>query len=130
MHLQELKKKTPAELLAYAEELGIDNAPTLKTQDLMFAILKQIAATETTLFGDGVLEVLSDGFGFLRSAQANYLLGRMTFTWRRIKSNGSGCARAIRLKAKFVRRKTVNGTLRCRKSTKSITWIRKNYGIA
>ncbi len=75
MHLQELKKKTPAELLAYAEELGIDNAPTLKTQDLMFAILKQIAATETTLFGDGVLEVLSDGFGFLRSAQANYLAG-------------------------------------------------------
>ena len=75
MHLQELKKKTPAELLAYAEELGIENAPTLKTQDLMFAILKQISATETTLFGDGVLEVLSDGFGFLRSAQANYLAG-------------------------------------------------------
>ncbi len=75
MHLQELKKKSPAELLAYAEELEIENAPTLKTQDLMFAILKQIAATETTLFGDGVLEVLSDGFGFLRSAQSNYLAG-------------------------------------------------------
>ncbi len=75
MHLQELKKKTPAELLAYAEELGIENAPTLRSQDLMFAILKQISATETTLYGDGVLEVLSDGFGFLRSAQANYLAG-------------------------------------------------------
>lgn len=75
MQLQDLKKKTPAQLLAYAEELGIENAPTLKAQDLMFAILKQIASTETTLCGDGVLEVLSDGFGFLRSAQANYLAG-------------------------------------------------------
>lgn len=75
MHLQDLKKKTPAELLTYAEELGIENAATLKTQDLMFTVLKQIAATETTLYGDGVIEVLSDGFGFLRSAGASYLAG-------------------------------------------------------
>ena len=75
MDLKELKKKTPADLLAYAEELGVENAPALNTQELMFAILKQIASTETVLYGEGVLEVLSDGFGFLRSAEANYLAG-------------------------------------------------------
>ena len=75
MDLKELKKKTPADLLTYAEELGVENAPALNTQELMFAILKQIASTETVLYGEGVLEVLSDGFGFLRSAEANYLAG-------------------------------------------------------
>ncbi len=75
MDLKELKKKTPADLLAYAEELGVENAPALNTQELMFAILKQIAATENVLYGEGVLEVLTDGFGFLRSAEANYLAG-------------------------------------------------------
>ncbi|MBQ4084679.1 MAG: transcription termination factor Rho [Alphaproteobacteria bacterium] len=75
MHLNELKSKTPAELLAYAEELGVENVATLKTQDLMFSILKQISATETVLKGEGVLEVFQDGFGFLRSAEANYLAG-------------------------------------------------------
>jgi len=75
MHLQELKKKTPAELLAYAEELLIENASTLRKQDMMFAILKQLADNDTPIYGEGVLEVLQDGFGFLRSPEANYLPG-------------------------------------------------------
>ncbi|MBC7952092.1 MAG: transcription termination factor Rho [Rhodospirillaceae bacterium] len=75
MHLQELKKKTPAELLAFAEELQIENASTLRKQDMMFAILKQLADNDTAIYGDGVLEILQDGFGFLRSPEANYLPG-------------------------------------------------------
>ena len=75
MNLQELKKKSPPELLAYAEELNIENASNLRRQDMMFAILKQLADNDTAIFGDGVLEILQDGFGFLRSPEANYLPG-------------------------------------------------------
>ena len=75
MQLQELKKKTPAELLSYAEELEIENASVLRKQDMMFAILKQLAANDLPIYGDGVLEVLQDGFGFLRSPEANFLPG-------------------------------------------------------
>jgi transcription termination factor Rho len=75
MNLQELKRKTPAELLAFAEELQIENASSLRKQDMMFATLKQLAENDVTISGDGVLEVLSDGFGFLRSPEANYLPG-------------------------------------------------------
>jgi transcription termination factor Rho len=75
MNLQELKRKTPAELLAFAEELEIENASSLRKQDMLFAILKQLAENDVPISGDGVLEVLSDGFGFLRSYEANYLPG-------------------------------------------------------
>jgi transcription termination factor Rho len=75
MNLQELKKKSPPELLSYAEELNIENASNLRRQDMMFAILKQLADNDTAIFGDGVLEILQDGFGFLRSPQASYLAG-------------------------------------------------------
>jgi len=75
MNLQELKKRNPAELLAYAEELEIENASSMRKQDLMFAILKKLAEKDIPIFGDGVVEVLQDGFGFLRSPEANYLPG-------------------------------------------------------
>ncbi|MBB6254884.1 transcription termination factor Rho [Nitrospirillum iridis] len=75
MNLQELKAKSPAELLAFAEELQIENAGTLRKQDMMFAILKQLAENDVPIFGEGVLEVLQDGFGFLRSPESNYLPG-------------------------------------------------------
>ncbi len=75
MNLQELKKKSPAELLAHAEELQIENASTMRKQDIMFAILKKTAENGAPIFGDGVIEVLQDGFGFLRSPEANYLPG-------------------------------------------------------
>lgn len=75
MNLRDLKSKTPAELLAMAEELGIEGASNLRKQDMMFAILKQKAEDDVVIYGDGVVEVLQDGFGFLRSADSNYLPG-------------------------------------------------------
>src|ERR1700743_2376163 len=75
MKLQDLKSKTPPELLAFAEEQEIENASTMRKQELMFAILKQLALKEVDIIGEGVVEVLSDGFGFLRSPEANYLPG-------------------------------------------------------
>jgi len=75
MNLQELKQKSPADLLACAEDLSIENASSLRKQEMMFAILKQLAENEVVISGDGVLEILQDGFGFLRAPEANYLPG-------------------------------------------------------
>ncbi len=75
MNLQELKTRSPAELLAFAEELGIENCNTMRKQDIMFAVLKQLADQGVPISGTGVLEVLQDGFGFLRSPEENYLPG-------------------------------------------------------
>jgi transcription termination factor Rho len=75
MNLQELKRKSPADLLVFAETLQIENASNLRRQDMMFAILKRLAENDTAIFGDGVLEILQDGFGFLRSPESNYLPG-------------------------------------------------------
>ncbi|MBY0562683.1 MAG: transcription termination factor Rho [Hyphomonadaceae bacterium] len=73
--LQELKRKPPAELLALAESLEVEGANTLRTQDMLFAILKQVAERGVEIGGAGVCEILPDGFGFLRSPQSNYLPG-------------------------------------------------------
>jgi len=75
MHLSELKAKTPPDLLAFAEELGVENASILRKQDIMFAILKTLAENDQAIYGEGTLEILSDGFGYLRSPQANFLPG-------------------------------------------------------
>jgi len=73
--LDDLKEKSPNDLLAFAEELEVENASTMRRQDMMFAILKELADREVEIAGGGVLEVLPDGFGFLRSPEANYLPG-------------------------------------------------------
>ena len=75
MNLQELKRKSPAELLAFAAAHKVENAHSLRTQDMMFAILKQLAEDNIEITGVGVLEILQDGFGFLRSPESNYLPG-------------------------------------------------------
>ncbi len=75
MHLAELKAKTPTDLLDLAEELEVENASSLRKQDMMFAILKAFAENEQAISGDGTLEILPDGFGFLRNPEANYLPG-------------------------------------------------------
>ena len=75
MKLQELKNKSPTDLLAFAESLEVENASTMRKQELMFAILKELASQDVEIIGEGVVEVLQDGFGFLRSANANYLPG-------------------------------------------------------
>ncbi len=75
LSLAQLKAKTPADLLKLAEELDVENASTMRKGDMMFAILKEMAEEGVEISGDGVLEVLQDGFGFLRSTDANYLSG-------------------------------------------------------
>ena len=75
MKLQDLKTKSPVELLSFAEEVKVENANAMRKQELMFAILKQLAASEVDITGLGVVEALQDGFGFLRSPDSNYLAG-------------------------------------------------------
>src|SRR5262245_23785229 len=75
MKLQDLKTKSPTDLLAFAEELEIENASSMRKQDMMFAILKELAERNVEITGSGVLETLQDGFGFLRSPESNYLAG-------------------------------------------------------
>ncbi len=75
MNLQELKKKSPSELITEAEKLGIENPSTLRKQEILFAILKKLAEKNEQITGAGVLEVLQDGFGFLRAIESNYLPG-------------------------------------------------------
>ncbi len=75
VYLRELKAKSPTELLAYAEMLEVENASSLRTQDMLFAILKELAEQEVQIIGRGVVEVLQVGFGFLRSPESNYLAG-------------------------------------------------------
>ncbi|MGA0235447.1 MAG: transcription termination factor Rho [Alphaproteobacteria bacterium] len=75
MHLEDLKQKTPVQLIAMAEEMEIDDVASMRKQELMFAILKAVAENDESIFGGGVIEVLQDGFGFLRSPEANYLAG-------------------------------------------------------
>ncbi len=75
MNLQELKKKSPSELITQAEKLGIENPSTLRKQEILFSILKKLAEKNEQITGGGVLEVLQDGFGFLRAIESNYLPG-------------------------------------------------------
>ena len=75
LKLQELKAKTAAELIDFAKENGVENSSLLRKQELLFAILKQLAEVDVEIIGEGVIEVLQDGFGFLRSPDANYLPG-------------------------------------------------------
>ena len=75
MHIQELKEKSSEQLIDEAEKLGIENASTLKRQEIYFAILKKLAGKEEEITGGGVLQLLQDGFGFLRAMESNYLPG-------------------------------------------------------
>ncbi len=75
MKLEDLKLKSPTEMLSFAEEAGVENASTLRKQELMFATLKELASQDVDIIGTGVVEILQDGFGFLRSPDANYLPG-------------------------------------------------------
>ena len=109
LNLADLKAKTPAELLAMAEEWEIENAPSMRKGEMMFSILKEHAEEGWEIGGDGVLEVLQDGFGFLRSPSANYLpgpddIGRdVDIIWASFL-----CVRAIPSKVLSPRRKMLN----------------------
>ena len=73
MYLKDLKEKSPKELLTWAEDLGVEEASSMRVQDLVFAIMNKIADGNEVIYADGVIEVLPDGFGFLRSSKSNYL---------------------------------------------------------
>ena len=73
--LQDLKAKTAADLIEFAKENGVENSSSLRKQELLFAILKSLAEDDIEISGEGVIEILQDGFGFLRSSDANYLPG-------------------------------------------------------
>ena len=75
MHLQDLKSKSPSDLIKLAEEMEVENASSMRKQEIMFGILKNLAEKDEEIFGIGVLEVLQDGFGFLRAPEENYLPG-------------------------------------------------------
>ena len=75
MNLQELKDKTPADLISEAEKLGVENPSTMRKQEILFAILKKFAEKNEQITASGVLETLQDGFGFLRAMESNYLPG-------------------------------------------------------
>ena len=75
MNLKEIKSKSPSELLALAEEYGVENANNLRKQDIIYALLKKMSEQSITVIVEGVIEILPDGFGFLRSAESNYLPG-------------------------------------------------------
>ncbi len=94
MKLQDLKSKTPAELVAFAEENKVENASTMRKQELMFAILKQLATQEIDIIGEGVVEVLSDGFGFYARRNRIISPGPTTSMSRPAKSAASACAPA------------------------------------
>lgn len=75
MNLTELKNRPVSELVKLSESLGLENQARLRKQDIIFSILKAHAKSGEDIFGDGVLEILQDGFGFLRSADSSYLAG-------------------------------------------------------
>ncbi len=110
MHLSELKAKSPADLLAFAEEVGVENASILRKQDMMFAILKTLAENDQAIYGEGTLEILPDGFGYLRSPQANFLPGLTTSTSPPLRCAASRCARGTRWKARSARPRTGSAT--------------------
>ena len=113
MKLRDLKRKSPAELLSFAEEVEVENASTLRKQELMFAILKQLASRDTDIIGAGVVEVLQDGFGFLRSPDANYSPARTTSIFRHRRFGASRFGPAIPSRAISAAPRTVSAISRC-----------------
>ena len=95
MNLQELKQKSPTDLLKFAEGLEIENASTLRKQDMLFVILKQMAENDTAIFGTGVLEVLQDGFGFCGPRKLIICLDQTTYMSHLVKCVGSVCEQGI-----------------------------------
>lgn len=111
MHLKDLKDKSPKQLLSQAEELGVEDASSMRVQDLVFAIMKKVAEDDHILYGDGVIEVMQDGFGFLRSSRSNYLASADDIYVSPQQVKNTDCVPEIQLKAKFAHRKKMSVTL-------------------
>ena len=111
MNLQELKNKTPADLILEAEKLGIENPSTMRKQEILFAILKKFAEKNEKITGSGVLETLQDGFGFLRATESNYLPGPDDIYVSPSQIRRFGLRKEIRLKEKLEPQKTLRDIL-------------------
>ena len=105
MNLTELKKMPAPALLEQAQEMGVEGVARARKQDVIFAMLKAHAKRGEDIYGDGVLEILQDGFGFLRSADSSIWRDLTTFTSLRAKFDGSTCEPAIRLQGRFAHRR-------------------------
>ena len=125
MHLQELKTQTPTQLIDYAEELEIENANSMRRQDLMFAILRQLAENDQAIFGSGVLETLQDGFGFLRSPESNYLPGPDDIYVSPSQIRRFGLRTGDTLEGQIRARATASATSPCSSSTTSTSTRRR-----
>ncbi len=126
--LQDIKAKSPTELLAFAEEQQVENASTLRKQELMFACLKQLAAQEIDIIGEGVVEVLQDGFGYLRSPDANYLAGPDDIYVSPSQIRRFGLAPATRSRARSAPRRRASAISPWSRSTRSTSRTRKRPG--
>lgn len=113
MNLTELKNTPVSELITLGENMGLENQARMRKQDIIFAILKQHAKSGEDIFGDGVLEILQDGFGFLRSADSSTSPALTTSTYPLAKSAVSTSALVTPFQVRFVLQKRVNATLRC-----------------
>jgi len=121
MHLSDLKNLHVTELVDMAITNEIDGASRLRKQELIFALLKNQAKKGESIFGEGTLEVLPDGFGFLRSPDTSYLAGTDDIYVARARSGASTCTPATRSTARSAPRKTASATSRWSRSTRSTT---------
>ena len=113
MNLTELKNTPVSDLIALGENMGLENQARMRKQDIIFSILKQHAKSGEDIFGDGVLEILQDGFGFLRSGDSSTSPVPTTSTFLQAKFDASISVPETRFPARFVRQKKVNVTLPC-----------------
>ena len=113
MDIAELKRKSVAELHAMAENLNITNYSGLRKQDLIFRIEQSLLDSDTVLRGEGVLEILPEGYGFLRSQDWNYLYGPDDIYVCPARSSASTCAPATRSWGRCARPRRENATSRC-----------------
>lgn len=130
MHLSELKALHVSQLLEMAGGLEIDNANRMRKQELMFAILKKRAKGGEQIFGDGTLEVLPDGFGFLRSPETSYLASTDDIYISPSQIRRFNLHTGDSIEARFARPRTANATSRWSRSTRSTDWCRKRSSIA
>ena len=125
MNLTDLKTKSTQELIDIAKEMGLDNMARSRKQDIIFAILKRHAKSGEDISGDGVLEILQDGFGFLRSSDSSYLAGPDDIYVSPSQIRRLTCAPVTPSQAKFAHQKTASVTLPYSRLARSISTSRK-----
>ena len=126
--LADLKAKSPTELIQFAEEQDVENASTLRKQELMFAILKNLADNEVEIIGEGTVEVLSDGFAYLRNPSANYLPGPDDIYISPSQLRKFALRTGDTVTGPIRSPRTASAISRCCRSTRSTTTTRKRSG--